>query len=91
MVDVRLPIDNHDDPRITAGLWNDALLNRFSNAITARTYKHQGRWYVRASAQIYTDLDDFEVFGTALNTICTATVLAAYGAYSFISDIFGAT
>lgn len=102
MVDVLLPIDNHDDPTITRDLWNDSLAKRFSNPISARIHKHAGRWYVRASAQIYTDLDDFEELGAALNKICkeingnnlsgtsltggTATALAVYGAYSLISD-----
>lgn len=96
MVDVRLPIDNADNPKIIGNFWIDTLLTRFPK-VFAPAYKHGGKWWVRISAQIYNDLDDFETLADVYGTICdelngsnstsstltapTAAALVAYGAY----------
>lgn len=100
MIDIRLPIDNVNDPRLTSSFWVDTLLDRFPQ-IYAPVYKHGNQWWIRISAQIYNDFDDFELLGNVFSTICseingnnstgstlntrTATALVAYGAYSIFS------
>lgn len=99
MVDVRLPIHNPDNPTLLGNFWIDTLLTRFPQ-VFAPAYKHGGQWWIRISAQIYNDLDDFEELGNVYSTICseingnnstspaltasTATALAAYGVYGFL-------
>ncbi|KAG9303972.1 hypothetical protein G9A89_005882 [Geosiphon pyriformis] len=67
MVNIRLPIS------ISNSLFNEVdfvkiLFTRYNCMIAL--FKHAGFWYVRASAQIYTDLRDFEYIGTTLKEIC---------------------
>lgn len=69
MVDVRLPINNPDDPKLITAFWVDTQLYRFPQ-VFAPAYKHGGKWYIRVSAQIYNDLGDFKVLGNVYNTIC---------------------
>ncbi|XP_037037560.1 hercynylcysteine sulfoxide lyase-like isoform X2 [Bradysia coprophila] len=69
MVDVRLPINNPDDPMLNTDFWIDTLLYRFPE-VFAPTYKHGGHWWIRISAQIYNDLTDFEVLGNVYGRIC---------------------
>ena len=59
MVDVELPLLNHDDPELNSDFWIDTQLYRFPNVYVS-VYKHNGRWYGRHSVQIYNDLSDFE-------------------------------
>lgn len=95
MIDVRLPIDNPDNPTIVGNFWIDTLLTRFPQ-VFAPAYKHGGKWWVRVSAQIYNDLDDFETLADVYSTICAelngsnstssavtvpTAALVAYGAY----------
>lgn len=102
MVDVRLPINNPDDTRLNTNFWIDTLLYRFPE-VFAPVYKHAGQWWIRVSAQIYNELDDFVVLGNVYSTICgelngnsstafsfiarSATALVEYGAY----DLLGGT
>lgn len=99
MVDVRLPINDPSNPIIVGNYWVDTLFNRFPH-IFAPVYKHGEHWWVRVSAQIYNDLNDFELLADVFATICaelngsnstssalivnTATALVAYGAYGYI-------
>lgn len=69
MVDVRLPIDNPDDARLSANVWIDTMLYRFPE-VFAPIHKHGGQWWIRVSAQIYNDLTDFEVLSKVATTIC---------------------
>lgn len=69
MVDVRLPINNPNDGNLTPSFWSSSLFERFPH-IFVPTNKIGDKWYIRVSAQIYNDLDDFEVLGNVFNTIC---------------------
>jgi selenocysteine lyase/cysteine desulfurase len=69
MVDVEFPINNPDDPRLTEIFWVNTQLDRTN--IFVKISKHSGRWWGRVSAQVYTDLTDFEHAANVLNTICT--------------------
>lgn len=69
IVDVRLPINNPDDPMLNTDFWIDTLLYRFPE-VFAPTYKHGGHWWIRISAQIYNDLTDFQVLGNVYGRIC---------------------
>jgi selenocysteine lyase/cysteine desulfurase len=69
MVDVQLPLKNHDDPRLTVKFWTDKLLKKYS--LYAPPYKHNGRWWIRVSAQIYTDMDDFQKAADVFLAICS--------------------
>ena len=67
-VDVRLPLNKPDDPRLSKDFWIDAQLNRFD--VFASVYKFTNQWYVRLSAQIYNDLDDFEEAAKMFIILC---------------------
>jgi selenocysteine lyase/cysteine desulfurase len=69
MVEVEFPINNPDDPRLTGDFWIDTQLDRTN--IFVGISKFSGRWWGRVSAQVYTDMTDFEHAANVLNTICT--------------------
>lgn len=69
MVDVRLPINNPDDPRLNSNFWFDTLFDRFPEVFVP-AYKHGGKWWSRISAQIYNEIADFELLRTVFTTIC---------------------
>jgi len=69
IVDVRLPINNPDNPVLYNNFWIDTLFSRFSE-VFAPAHRHGGQWWVRISAQIYNDLTDFEVLGNVFKRIC---------------------
>ncbi|CAL8111417.1 unnamed protein product [Orchesella dallaii] len=69
MVDVRLPVDNPDNPKLTNGWWVNEQLTKHPETFSP-AYKHNGRWWVRVSAQIYNDLSDFEVCAKHFLAIC---------------------
>jgi len=57
MIDVLLPLKNHDDPTLTYEFWMTTLLRNYT--AFAPPYKFYGKWWIRLSAQIYNDMDDF--------------------------------
>lgn len=70
MVDVRLPINNADNPKLSENFFIDTFLTRFSQTYVS-VHKHGGKWWMRVSAQIYNDLTDFEVLSKVILTICS--------------------
>ncbi|ODM97586.1 hypothetical protein Ocin01_09069 [Orchesella cincta] len=70
MVDVRLPVDNPDDPKLTPRWWVDEQLNMKYNQTFSPAYRHNGHWWVRVSAQIYNDLSDFDICAQHFLAIC---------------------
>jgi selenocysteine lyase/cysteine desulfurase len=69
MVDVALPLTVElEDTRLTYEFWMTSLLDRFK--LYAPPYKHNGRWWIRVSAQIYNDMTDFEKAGNVFTTLC---------------------
>lgn len=69
MVDVRLPINNADDPNLSDEFFLELFLTRFTQTFVT-VYKHGGKWWIRTSAQIYNDITDFEVLSKVILTIC---------------------
>ncbi|CAG8801938.1 29441_t:CDS:2 [Gigaspora margarita] len=67
MVNIRLPVDVSNE-RISVEVLNNLLFEKYHCYVLP--YKHNGYWYIRASAQIYTDLSDFENVGKILKEIC---------------------
>lgn len=68
MVDVRLPIDNPEDPT-SPSFFTSIQFSRFPNIFGA-VNKHGNHCFVRISAEIYNDLNDFEKLGNVFSTIC---------------------
>ncbi|KAL0095145.1 pyridoxal phosphate-dependent transferase [Phycomyces blakesleeanus] len=71
MVNVKLPLYN---PRLEAKDIPDYFINTliYEYKCMAAAYFHNGSWWIRLSAQVYNDLDDFEVVGKALLKVCTS-------------------
>ncbi|RIB04131.1 pyridoxal phosphate-dependent transferase [Gigaspora rosea] len=67
MVNIRLPVDISNE-RISVEVLNNLLFEKYRCYVLP--YKHNGYWYIRASAQIYNDLSDFENVGKILKEIC---------------------
>jgi selenocysteine lyase/cysteine desulfurase len=71
MVNVRLPLAashfRYSVNDITQAFY-DKLLYDYN--CMASPFLHNGTWYARLSAQVYTDLDDFRVVAKALLAIC---------------------
>ena len=42
----------------------------YEHQTIGQPYKHNDIWYVRLSAQVYNDLDDFRYFGEVTQKIC---------------------
>ncbi|CAG8546283.1 19290_t:CDS:2 [Racocetra fulgida] len=67
MINIRLPVDISNE-KISLETLNNLLFDKYNCYVSP--FKHNGYWYVRASAQIYNDLSDFEKVGKALREIC---------------------
>jgi selenocysteine lyase/cysteine desulfurase len=73
MTNVRLPfskdfVDKNDDSSPVGSQLNNRLLVR---NMFAPCFYHNKNWWVRVSAQIWNELDDFQVLGEALISICS--------------------
>lgn len=69
MVDVQLPLDNPQDPRLDVEWWIDEQLFKHPNTYSS-VYYHNGNWWVRVAAQIYNDMSDFEISAQHFLKIC---------------------
>lgn len=69
MVDVQLPVNNPQDPKLNAEWWIDEQLYKHPNTFSS-VYYHNGHWWVRVSAQIYNDISDFETSAQHFLDIC---------------------
>ncbi|KAI8807432.1 pyridoxal phosphate-dependent transferase [Cladochytrium replicatum] len=69
MVNVKLPTTSLSDEFM--GKLVIYMLENY--AMSCSPYKHNGSWWVRVSAQIYTELDDFKILGHALLKVLTST------------------
>nr|CAG8567967.1 15440_t:CDS:2 [Entrophospora candida] len=77
MVNIRLPIKVDDGkPNIFESEFHELMFNKYNCYVMA--FKHADKFYVRASAQVYTDLKDFEKVGYILKEICDSTSLTKY-------------
>lgn len=68
MVNVRLPLKNPKPGVNVTEYFIDKLL--FEHKTIASVYPHNGKWYVRFSAQVYNDLDDFKYGADAILKVC---------------------
>lgn len=69
IVDVGLPINNPDDPRLASIFRFDNWFDRFPE-VYVPAYQLGGKWWIRISVQIYNDFKDFEVLRSVYTTIC---------------------
>ncbi|GBC03700.1 hypothetical protein RclHR1_05270009 [Rhizophagus clarus] len=67
MVNIRLPIPTSNE-EFTEAKFLDLMFNKYNFSVVV--FKHNKYWYIRASAQIYTDLNDFEKVGYIVKEIC---------------------
>ncbi|KAI8137723.1 pyridoxal phosphate-dependent transferase [Fennellomyces sp. T-0311] len=70
MTNVRLPFANKQNKpvgEVTTAFKEKWILE---HATVGQPYCHNGTWYVRLSAQVYNDLDDFSYFAEATQKIC---------------------
>ena len=70
MTNVRLPFTNSkgiSDEKVIYDLINKWMYDH--NTIGA-PYKHNDKWYVRLSAQVYNELDDFRYFAETVHKVC---------------------
>jgi hypothetical protein len=71
MVNIRLPIKiDNGRQKISEKEFHELLFNKYNCFIMV--FKHADKFYVRASAQVYTDLNDFEKVGYILKEICNS-------------------
>ncbi|KAF7369731.1 Aminotran-5 domain-containing protein [Mycena venus] len=73
MVNIQIPLPPsvHPSEEIT-NLFNQKLLaptNR-KTKVSAGIFYHNGAWWARCSAQIWTELGDFELLGSVLTEVC---------------------
>ncbi|KAH7925192.1 PLP-dependent transferase [Leucogyrophana mollusca] len=69
MVNVELPLSGAiKSTADTARMFQQKLL--VEHKVYAAHFYHNGKWYVRASAQIYNEIGDFEKLGVALLEVC---------------------
>lgn len=70
MVNVELPLTKSrlDDDAETANYFIKTMI--YEHNCMAPVYKHNGKWWVRLSAQIYNDLEDFKYGAQVLQKIC---------------------
>jgi len=69
MVNVELPMPGHIKPTIEI----DTMLKTkllLEHKISAAYFHHAGRWWTRASAQVWNEVSDFEKLGQAFLVIC---------------------
>jgi selenocysteine lyase/cysteine desulfurase len=67
MVNIRLPILT-SNKEFSEKKFMELMFNKYNFAVSI--FKHNVNWYIRASAQIYTDLKDFERVGHIVKEIC---------------------
>ncbi|KAG8887351.1 hypothetical protein FRB98_000220 [Tulasnella sp. 332] len=73
MTNVRLPLPPFGDKTLTASVKDTEdimteLTHEYNTFVAA--FVHGGSWWIRASAQIWNDLSDFEYVAKALKAIC---------------------
>jgi len=69
MVNVELPLaPNIPENATTRELLLRNLLERWR--VSATVFRHNGRWWVRASAQVWNEISDFEYLAKALKDSC---------------------
>ncbi|KAI0041920.1 PLP-dependent transferase [Auriscalpium vulgare] len=69
MVNVELPLPTSVPEDIfSKTFFNKKLISKWN--VSAATYTHNGKWWVRASAQVYTEVSDFEHLAEALLEAC---------------------
>ncbi|KAI8093111.1 pyridoxal phosphate-dependent transferase [Halteromyces radiatus] len=70
MVNVRLPLNPHE--RYSGQEVVQAIISKllYEHNCMGSPFLHNNTWYVRLSAQVYTDMEDFEVIGKALLKVC---------------------
>ncbi|KAJ7058023.1 pyridoxal phosphate-dependent transferase [Mycena amicta] len=73
MVNVQIPLP----PSVQASgaivdMFNQKMLSptHRKKKVSAGVYNHNAAWWVRCSAQIWTELEDFEILGTVLMEVC---------------------
>ncbi|KZT66302.1 PLP-dependent transferase [Daedalea quercina L-15889] len=73
MVNVAIPLPGSimPSPQVTL-MFQDLLLNHHN--VYATQFYHNGKWWTRASAQVYNEITDFEKLGRALLLVCTEIV-----------------
>ncbi|KAI9020957.1 pyridoxal phosphate-dependent transferase [Phycomyces nitens] len=71
MVNVKLPLHN---PRLEATEIPNYFIDKliYEHKCMGAVYRHNGDWWVRLSAQVYNELDEFEVIGKALLKVCAS-------------------
>lgn len=69
MVNVRIPLTN---PRISDAAVVQYFIDKllYEHDCMAPVYKHNNKWYTRFSAQVYTEVADFELVAKAILTVC---------------------
>lgn len=69
MVNIRIPLTN---PIISDKEVVQAFIDKliYEHDCMAPVYKHNNNWYTRFSAQVYTDLSDFELVAKAILKVC---------------------
>ncbi|KAI8144398.1 pyridoxal phosphate-dependent transferase [Fennellomyces sp. T-0311] len=69
MVNVELPLEPKTltDAQVTSQFVEKMLYEQNSMAVG---FKHNGKWWVRLSAQIYNNMDDFEFAAKAIQKVC---------------------
>ena len=67
MVNVEIPLATQQAN--AQALFIQKLLNEQNSMVVP--YKHNGKWWVRLSAQIYNSLEDFEKAARAIQKVCS--------------------
>ncbi|EJD06673.1 PLP-dependent transferase [Fomitiporia mediterranea MF3/22] len=66
MVNVQLPLNADGSDKVMSN-----IMRRLDGKnVNGKPYYHNGKWWVRCSAQIFNEVGDFEVLGEALLEIC---------------------
>ncbi|KZT06655.1 PLP-dependent transferase [Laetiporus sulphureus 93-53] len=69
MINVEIPLASSIAPTSAVTLmFQDKLLNQHN--VYASQFYYDGRWWTRASAQVYNEISDFEKLGNALLIVC---------------------
>ncbi|KAI8137721.1 pyridoxal phosphate-dependent transferase [Fennellomyces sp. T-0311] len=70
MTNVRLPFTNKQNK--PEGEVVNAFIDKwmYEHNTMGAPYKHNDKWYVRLSAQVYNDLDDFRYFAETVHKVC---------------------
>lgn len=72
MVNVVMPLSGDVKPTVELDLmFKNKLLVKHN--VYAAHYYHNGMWWVRCSAQIWNEVEDFQKLGTALLSVCDET------------------